>query len=80
MLRKRPLLGATMFGSATGHPANPDVAYPARAARPEDDLILSASSEGNRIDALTKLKSLFDSGVLTKEQYESEWARLTRGI
>ncbi len=39
-----------------------------------------ASAEQNRIDALTKLKSLFDAGVLNREQYESEWARLTRGI
>jgi hypothetical protein len=40
----------------------------------------SAASEENRIDALTKLKSLLDSGVLTQEQYESERARLTAGI
>jgi hypothetical protein len=41
---------------------------------------VSAASEENRIDALTKLKSLLDSGVLTQEQYESERARLTAGI
>jgi hypothetical protein len=39
-----------------------------------------AASEANRIDALTKLKSLFDDGVLTQEQYDSEHARLTEGI
>lgn len=50
---------------------------PARvAAGPED----SATSEANRIDALTKLKSLLDSGVLTQEQYDSEHARLTEGM
>ncbi len=45
-----------------------------------DDQTPSAASEENRIDALTKLKSLLDSGVLTREQYESERARLTAGI
>ena len=39
-----------------------------------------SGSEANRIDALTKLKSLLDSGVLTREQYDSEHARLTEGI
>jgi hypothetical protein len=43
---------------------------------PVDD----ATSEANRIDALTKLKSLLDDGVLTQEQYDSERARLTAGI
>jgi hypothetical protein len=43
---------------------------------PVDD----AASEANRIDALTKLKSLFDDGVLTQEQYDSERTRLTEGI
>jgi hypothetical protein len=46
------------------------------AAEPVDD----AASEANRIDALTKLKSLLDDGVLTQEQYDSEHARLTAGI
>jgi hypothetical protein len=45
-------------------------------AEPVDD----AASEANRIDALTKLKSLLDDGVLTQEQYDSEHARLTAGI
>jgi hypothetical protein len=63
-LRRRPLKGAEMVGGA-GH-------APAPAA--------DAASEGNRIDALTKLKALYDSGVLTREQYDSEHARLTAGI
>lgn len=33
-------------------------------------------SEADRIDALTKLKGLLDSGVLTQEQYEAEKAKL----
>jgi hypothetical protein len=42
--------------------------------------IPDAASAENRIDALTKLKALFDSGVLTEEQYSSERDRLTAGI
>jgi hypothetical protein len=38
------------------------------------------SSETERIEALTKLKSLLDDGVLTQEQYESERQRLTEGM
>lgn len=32
-----------------------------------------------RIEALTKLKSLFETGVLTRQQYESERHRLLDG-
>jgi Short C-terminal domain len=42
--------------------------------------VSDAASEANRIDALTKLKSLLDDGVLTQEQYDSERARLTARI
>lgn len=42
--------------------------------------VQSATSETDRIDALVKLKSLLDSGVLTQEQYDSEHQRLTQGI
>jgi Short C-terminal domain len=42
--------------------------------------LADAASAENRIDALTKLKALFDSGVLTAEQYEAERDRLTAGI
>jgi len=38
------------------------------------------SSETDRIEALTKLKSLLDSGVLTQAQYESERQKLTQGM
>lgn len=34
------------------------------------------SSEAEGIEALTKLKGLFDSGVLTKEQYDAEKQKL----
>ena len=38
------------------------------------------SSESERVDAMTKLKGLFDSGVLTEEQYEAEKQKLLRGM
>jgi Short C-terminal domain len=74
LLRRRPLMRAAMVGGAgyeigKHHEAGPQ-------PEPVDD----AASEANRIDALTKLKSLLDDGVLTQEQYDSEHARLTEGI
>jgi hypothetical protein len=69
--RRRPLKAAAMVGGA-GHV----VSTPAAAAAPVED----AASEANRIDALTKLKDLYVTGVLTEEQYVSEHARLTEGI
>lgn len=36
-------------------------------------------SEADRINALTKLKNLLDSGVLTEEQYEAEKQKLLQG-
>jgi hypothetical protein len=71
LLRRRPLKSAAMVGGA-GHVVS---ASPAP-AKPLD----GAASEANRIDALTKLKALFVTGVLTEEQYDSEHARLTGGI
>ncbi len=53
---------------------------PAAGAAPASAPPSGPSSESDRIDALTKLKSLLDSGVLTQEQYESERQRLTQGI
>jgi hypothetical protein len=83
-LRRRPLIKAAMVGGAgyaigKGHEADPETAASAQAA-PSDSTIDGAASEANRIDALTKLKSLLDDGVLTQEQYDSEHARLTAGI
>jgi hypothetical protein len=66
--RRRPLTKAAMAGSVS------------HVFGKRDDDVPSAASEENRIDALTKLKSLLDSGVLTEEQYESERKRLTAGI
>jgi len=83
LMRRRPLMRAAMVGGAgyaigKRHEASAQ-AEPAptqAAAEPVGD----AASEANRIDALTKLKSLLDSGVLTQEQYDSEHARLTEGM
>jgi hypothetical protein len=63
---KRPLTSAAMVG---------DAERSAAADRSE-----SAASDANRIEALTKLKALYDSGVLTEEQYDSERARLIEGV
>jgi membrane protease subunit (stomatin/prohibitin family) len=38
------------------------------------------SSEADRIEALTKLKSLLDSGVLTQEQFDAERQKLLQGM
>ena len=82
LLRRRPLTRAAMVGGAgyeigRRHLAEPG--SPALVHSPADP-IDGAASEANRIDALTKLKSLLDDGVLTQEQYDSEHARLTAGI
>ena len=74
-LSRRPLTRAAMVGGA-GYEIGKRQGASGSAAEPVDD----AASDVNRIDALTKLKSLLDDGVLTQEQYESERARLTAGI
>jgi hypothetical protein len=74
LLRRRPLTRAAMVGGAGFEIAKRNEA--GSRAEPVED----AASDANRIDALTKLKSLLDDGVLTREQYESEHARLTEGI
>lgn len=83
LMRRRPLMRAAMVGGAgyavgKRHEANAEPA--AAPSSPTAESVAPAASEANRIDALTKLKSLLDSGVLTQEQYESERARLTEGI
>ena len=74
-LSRRPLTRAAMVGGA-GYEIGRRHGDRGSAAEAVDD----AASEANRIDALTKLKSLLDDGVLTQEQYDSEHARLTAGI
>jgi hypothetical protein len=86
LIGRRPLLRAGMVGSARhalGRRREGDgleaQARPAVASAPAPAAV-PASAESERIDALTKLKGLLDSGVLTPEQYESERRRLTAGI
>ena len=74
LLRRRPLMRAAMVGGAGFEIDKRQEA--GLGPEPAED----AASEANRIDALTKLKSLLDDGVLTQEQYDSEHARLTEGI
>jgi Short C-terminal domain len=74
LLRRRPLTRAAMVGGA-GYEIGKRREAASRPVPVED-----AASEANRIDALTKLKSLLDDGVLTEEQYDSERTRLTKGI
>jgi hypothetical protein len=73
LLRRRPLIRAAMVGGA-GY----ELGKRHEASQPQP--VEDAASESNRIDALTKLKSLLDDGVLTQEQYDSEHGRLTEGI
>jgi hypothetical protein len=73
-LSRRPLTRAAMVGGAGYEIGKRE----AGGSAPEP--VVDAASEANRIDALTKLKSLLDDGVLTREQYDSEHARLTAGI
>ena len=63
---------AQLAGTQQQAPAAPAQA-PAAAPAP------AAMSESERIDALTKLKDLLDSGVLTQEQFEAEKAKLLPG-
>jgi hypothetical protein len=46
---------------------------------PVDRRVLDADGAEARIDALAKLKMLFDSGVLTDRQFADERERLLRG-
>jgi hypothetical protein len=83
LFRRRPLMRAAMVGGAgfeIGEGRAAGQAMPPSTAQPLDEPIDDAASESNRIDALTKLKGLLDTGVLTQEQYDSEHARLTEGI
>ena len=74
LLRRRPLMRAAMVGGG-GHEIGKR-----HGAGSHPEPVEDAASDANRIDALTKLKSLLDDGVLTQEQYASEHARLTEGI
>ena len=84
--RRRPLMRAAMVGGA-GYVAGKHIANKQQAEAPPQQAEASpqaaaapVSSEADRIDALTKLKGLLDSGVLTQEQYEAERQKLLQGM
>jgi hypothetical protein len=54
-------------------------AAPRPATPPVRRRVLDADGPEARIDALAKLKMLFDSGVLTDRQFADERERLLRG-
>jgi hypothetical protein len=75
MRRRRALSPAWMLEADRGEVAPPR----RRALPPVRRRILAARGPEARIDALTKLKALFDSGVLTARQYADERDRLLGG-
>ncbi len=78
--RRRPLMRAAMVGGA-GYAAGKHVQRKREAEAPAEDAPAApVTSEADRIDALTKLKGLLDSGVLTQEQYEAERQKLLQGM
>jgi hypothetical protein len=92
IVRRRPLVRAAMVGGA-GYAVGKRRAASAQHEQAQDAQLAAQqaqappaapaggqSSEADRIEALTKLKALLDSGVLTQEQYESERQRLTQGM
>lgn len=73
MRRPRTLLQAWMLEVAGGRPGH------RLQAPPVDRRVLDADGAEARIDALAKLKMLFDSGVLTDRQFADERERLLGG-
>lgn len=74
MRGRRALLPAWMLeATPEGSKSSPRPTPPVRRR------ILAARGAEARIDALTKLKTLFDSGVLTSRQFADERDRLLGG-
>ena len=71
MRRPRTLLPAWMLQAAAGPNARRRPSTP-----PVDRRVVDADRAEARIDALAKLKMLFDSGVLTDRQFADERRRL----
>jgi hypothetical protein len=87
--RRRPLMRAAMVGGAgyavgkrraqsQEHEAEQDagIQQAQTAQAPPPPTAAAGMSEMDRIDALTKLGGLHDSGVLTDEQFEAEKEKL----
>jgi hypothetical protein len=75
---KRPLRTAAMVGGA-GYAISERHQSGAFVFAPGAQEPIGAAAKANRVDALSKLGSLLDLGVLTQEQYDSEYGRLTEG-
>ena len=90
--RRRPLLRAAIVGGA-GYMAGKMLAGQEQHEAEQDELLgqvqqpsqASAQAESvgdtasQRIEALTKLKSLFDAGVLTQQEFDAEKSKLLEG-
>ncbi len=74
MRRPRTLLPAWMLEVAGGRATHHRPSTP-----PVDRRVVDAGGAEARIDALAKLKMLFDSGVLTDRQFADERERLLGG-
>ena len=91
LLRRRPLMRAAMVGTAGYAIGKRAAAGQGREAAPEEPSggqqepsqpappPSTASTEAEKIEGLTKLKGLLDSGVLTQEQFEAERQKLLAG-
>ena len=88
LMRRRPLLRAAMVGGAgymagkRAEQAQAGGGMPTQQApmqQPAAPAPQQPASETDRIEALTKLKELLDSGVLTQEQFEAERDRVLQG-
>lgn len=90
--RRRPLLRAAMVGGA-GYAAGRNVAELRQQQATQDEEMdelkrtrvaqaapaALRSSVGERADALVKLKGLFDSGVLTQEEFDTQKRQILQG-
>jgi membrane protease subunit (stomatin/prohibitin family) len=88
--RRRPLLRAAMVGGA-GYAAGRRMSAQAQHEAAQDEQLAyvqqgqgqsqtqaapAAQSNADRIQALTQLKDLLDSGVLTQEEFDAEKRKL----
>jgi hypothetical protein len=72
-LRRAAMVGGAGYAVGARHRSSrPPFAPGARESR-------GAAAKANRVDALSKLTGLLDLGVLTQEQHDAEYARLTEG-
>ena len=87
LMRRRPLMRAAMVGGA-GYVAGKHMSQNRQQDEAQDQPEAPAAqqpaapvtSEADRVEALTKLKTLLDSGVLTQEQFDAEREKLLQGL